>query len=70
MTDPQQSAAAAPLATTFRPEEVDAACILFAKISTGADIAILQRSRAVQSLYAKFVRLREKAREKAPGKGG
>lgn len=62
MTDHQT---ASPLALTFRPEEVDAACVLFAKISTGADIAILQRTPAVQSLYAKFVCLREKTRGKA-----
>jgi hypothetical protein len=52
-----------PLATTFRRDEVEMACAIFRKMSVGEDIRILARSPACQSLYTKFAKLREKARD-------
>ena len=61
MAEPTQAAAPAPLTLTFRPEEVDAALTIFSKLSKGEDTSIVARSRTVQALYAKFMRLRESA---------
>lgn len=55
------------LATSFRRDEVELACTLFAKASVGEDPRILVRSAAAQGLHKKFLAMREKARRAEAG---
>jgi hypothetical protein len=45
-------------ATTFRRDEVEIACAMFAKASVGTDIGVLQRSAAGVRLHRKFLAMR------------
>ena len=55
------------LATSFRRDEVELACTIFAKASVGEDVRIMARSAAAQGLHKKFLAMREKARRAEAG---
>jgi len=67
--DTPQPITRAPLSAGFRRDEVELACVIFEKLSVGADVAIMARSAAGVRLHRRFLVLREQLRG-ASAEGG